>query len=60
MDRQRYQCCQMAEILKSSEGAGEKLSWPEEFVAEFWKNFTKSGRKGAGEYFLKKFLTKWY
>ncbi len=45
---------------KSTNGAGEKESWPEEFVAEFWPNFTKSGRKGAGKYFLKKFLIKWY
>jgi hypothetical protein len=37
---------------KISKEAGEKLSWPEEFVAEFWPNITKSGRKWAGEYFL--------
>jgi hypothetical protein len=35
---------------------GEKKSWLEEFVAEFWSNLTKSGRKGNGENFLKKFI----
>jgi hypothetical protein len=24
---------------KSSKGAGNKKSWPEEFMAEFWPNF---------------------
>jgi hypothetical protein len=33
----------------SSQGAGEKKSRPEEFLAEFWPNFTRSGRKGAKE-----------
>jgi hypothetical protein len=33
-----------AEKLKKGR---EKKSWPEEFVAEFWLNFTKSNRKGA-------------
>ncbi len=41
---------------KSSKGAGKKKSWLEEFMAEFWPNFTKSGRKGAEKNFLKKFL----
>jgi hypothetical protein len=41
---------------KSSKGAGEKISWPEEFVAEFWPNFTESGRKGAEENCQKNFL----
>jgi hypothetical protein len=26
---------------KSSKGAAEKKSWPKEFAAEFWLNFTK-------------------
>jgi hypothetical protein len=30
---------------------GRKYLW-----LNFWPNFAKSGRKGAGEYFLKKFL----
>jgi hypothetical protein len=41
---------------KGSKRAEEKQSWPEEFTAEFWPNCTKSGRKGAREYFLKNFL----
>ena len=36
---------------KSSKGAGEKKIWPEEFMAELWPNFVKSGRKGAEEIF---------
>ncbi len=39
--------------LKAQKVAGEKKSWPEEFVAEFLPNFTKSGQKEAGEYFIK-------
>jgi hypothetical protein len=38
---------------EASKGPLKKYSWPEEFVAEFWPNFTKSGRKGAEEYVLK-------
>jgi hypothetical protein len=30
--------------------------WPEELVAEFWPNFTKSGRKGAEQNVERKFL----
>jgi hypothetical protein len=41
---------------KSSKGAAEKKSWLKEFVAKFWLNFIKSGRKGAAENFQKKFL----
>jgi hypothetical protein len=45
---------------KRSKGAVEKLSWPEEFMAEFWPNFgrilPKVAEKGAEEYFLKKYL----
>jgi hypothetical protein len=41
---------------KSSKWAAEKKSWPKEFVAEFWLNLPKSGRKGAAENFQKKFL----
>jgi hypothetical protein len=29
---------------KAHKGLGKKR-WPEEFVAEFWPNFTKSGRR---------------
>ncbi len=36
---------------KSSKGAGEKKIWPEEFMAELWPNFVKTGRKGAEEIF---------
>jgi hypothetical protein len=36
---------------KSSKGAGEKKIWPEEFMAELWPNFVKSGRKVAEEIF---------
>jgi hypothetical protein len=43
----------VAEIsAQKLKGAGENKGWPEDFVAEFWQNFTKSGRKGADEYFL--------
>jgi hypothetical protein len=49
----------VAEIsAQKLKGAGENKGWPEDFVAEFWQNFTKSGRKGADEYFLKMFLIK--
>jgi hypothetical protein len=41
---------------ESSKGAAEKKSRPKEFVAEFWLILSKSGRKGAAEYFQKKFL----
>ncbi len=52
------QGCQVAEIsAKNLKRATEKYSWPEEFVAEFWSNFTKSSKKGAEEYFLKKLPT---
>jgi hypothetical protein len=38
--------------LKAQKGQGKnKVS-----RKNLWPNFTKSGRKGAGEYFLKKFL----
>jgi hypothetical protein len=40
---------------KAQKGPGKK-SGPEESVVEFWQNFAKSGRKGAEENFLKKFL----
>jgi hypothetical protein len=39
---------------KSLKGAGEKLSWPEEIVAEFWPNFTKNDRKGSENILFKK------
>jgi hypothetical protein len=32
----------------------KKKSWPEEFVAEVWPNFARSGRKGPNK-FLKEF-----
>ncbi len=44
---------------KSTKGPGKKKVGRKN-LPEFWPNFTKSGRKGAGEYFLKKFLIKWY
>jgi hypothetical protein len=31
---------------KSSQGAGEKLSWTEEFMAEVWPNLLKETEKG--------------
>jgi hypothetical protein len=41
-------CCQVAEIpAKKLKRGREKKIWPEELVAEFWLNFTESGRKGA-------------
>jgi hypothetical protein len=42
---------------KLKRGRGRK-SWPEEFVAKFGPNFTKSGRKRAKDHFLKEFLIK--
>jgi hypothetical protein len=36
---------------KDQKGPEKKKSWPEEFVAEFWPNFAKSGSKGAKEIF---------
>jgi hypothetical protein len=50
------QCCQVAEIpaKKLKSGRGEK-SWPKESMTEF-PNFAKSGRKGAEENRVTKFL----
>jgi hypothetical protein len=41
---------------KLKRGRGKKSS-PEESVADFWPKFTKTGRNGAEENRLKKFLT---
>jgi hypothetical protein len=41
---------------KAQKGLGKTKIWPQELVAEFLPNFTKNGRKGAGENFPKKFL----
>jgi hypothetical protein len=41
---------------KKAQKGREKKSWQEEYVAEFWPNFAKNGRKGAEVNFLKKFL----
>jgi hypothetical protein len=38
---------------KSSKGAAEKKSWPKEFVAEFWLNFTKKWQKKGSRKFSK-------
>jgi hypothetical protein len=47
----------VAEIpAKKLKRGREKKSWTEEFMAEIWPNVPKSGRKGAEEKFLKKFL----
>jgi hypothetical protein len=51
------QCCQVAEISakKLKRGRG-KIKLPGRICGRILAEFTKSGRKGAGEYFLKKFL----
>jgi hypothetical protein len=52
------QCCQVAEISakKLKRGRGEKKSWPEEFVAEFWANFTKSAERNLRIFYKKSSL----
>jgi len=47
----------VAEIPAKKLKRGRRInSWPKEFVAEIWLILPKSGRKGAAENFLKKFL----
>jgi hypothetical protein len=41
---------------KAQKGLVKTKIWPEEFLAKSLPNFTKNGRKGAGENFLKRFL----
>jgi hypothetical protein len=36
---------------KAQKGPEKTKIWPEEFMAELWPNFVKSGRKGTEEIF---------